>query len=648
MMRHAFWKTAAELLRYRRLLAIALVGAIISAACFGAGIGLMLPILSLFFDSQAIATARAGGVEAHPLRRLVEHVLISAGEQTPAWRVAIAERLWSIIPDSLFRSFVLVMVTLGVLSVIGSVGRYLHELFTITATQRWAADTRERLYRTLIQAPIGRVALDEGSGFGSRVMVDTGAVSRGHLAILSKAVADILKGLTCFIVAMLLDWRLTLLAMVVVVPIALLLRRFGKVIRRASKRALHQQAAMLQSLNVVFGGLSVLKVHNAEGYERRRFRRMNRAVFQQQMRMRQARALASPTVETLALIGVIVAASSAAWMIFERGYPPERFLTVLILLAAGGASIKPLAGIQAQVKESQAAAERLLEALAVKSEPILPETRRLFPSLPRHRVEVAFEGVAFRYPKANREALAEIDLRVAHGQTIAIVGPNGAGKSTLLSLLPRLIEPTAGRVTIDGTDIASVNLRSLREQIGVVTQQTVLFEGTIADNIAYGRRHAPRAAIVAAARAAFAHEFIDAHPAGYDRVLGEGGEGLSGGQKQRLAIARAVLRDPAILILDEATSQIDAESEAKIAQALRELRQGRTTFVIAHRLSTVVDADAIVVMVDGRISAIGTHHELLQRSPVYQTLTRTQLSQTPTDPTAALDHSDTAHDHATG
>ncbi|MFW6033262.1 MAG: ABC transporter ATP-binding protein, partial [Phycisphaeraceae bacterium] len=291
-----------------------------------------------------------------------------------------------------------------------------------------------------------------------------------------------------------------------------------------------------------------------------------------------------------------------------------------------GASFRPLANLNNDLQEAAAAASRIREVLELPVEPnVRGSHREGRPVLPRHRESVRFDHVSYHYPGSETPALEGVDLEVAHGENIAIVGPNGAGKSTLLNLLPRLNEPSAGRVLIDGKDIAKVSLRSLRRQIAVVTQQTVLFEGTIAENVAYGQRHIPRERVVTAAKAAYAHEFIDRLPAGYDTHLGEGGAGLSGGQKQRLAIARAILRDPAILILDEATSQIDAESEARINRALAEFREGRTTFVIAHRLSTVVDADRIVVMVDGQIADQGTHGELLGRCPVYQTLTQTQL-----------------------
>ena len=214
----------------------------------------------------------------------------------------------------------------------------------------------------------------------------------------------------------------------------------------------------------------------------------------------------------------------------------------------------------------------------------------------------------------------------------AIVGGNGSGKSTLLGLIPRLYDPTDGRVTVDGVDLADCTLRSIRRQMAMVTQSTVLFDGTIADNISYGSRHVSRQQLTDAANLARAHEFIDELPDSYDTDIGEWGERLSGGQRQRLAIARAILRDPAILLLDEATSQIDADSESRINEALAQFTANRTTFVVAHRLSTVIHADMIVVLEAGRISATGKHNDLLARSPVYQLLCRTQLQDAPRDP----------------
>ena len=616
MKRTAFWKTTTELLRYKKQLAIALGGALVSAACFGAGLSMLLPVLSLFFNSEL-----AEG--EHPLKQLIEQSLLK--ENAAPWQQDLAAWLNGHVPADIFWSFVLIMGIIAAFTVVGSAGRYVHQLVSITITQQVAVAWRDRLFRKLIDAPISYFLGQNASDHASRAMFDTGVLARGHLAVLGKALPEILKGLAAVIVALWLDYRLTLLALIAAPLSGVVLYKFGRIIEKASRRALQQQAGMLKTVNEVLGALHVIKSHGAEGYERRRFRRLNRALFDEQMKMRQARALASPVIETLGLFFVLGAALVAAWYVFTQDVSPETFLAVLIMLGAAGASLKPLTALHTQIKEADAAAKRLIEGAGIEGEPISPKDRAGLPVLPRHHASIEFQSVSYLYRGHQPPALNDVSLKVKHGQTVAIVGGNGSGKTTMLNLLPRLTEPNAGKVLVDGVDIAGVNLKAYRRQIAVVPQQSVLFEGSIADNIAYGQLDAKRDDIIAAAKAAFAHSFVSELDQGYDTLLGEGGSGLSGGQKQRLCIARAILRDPAILILDEATSQIDADSESKINHAMDTFRTGRTTFIIAHRLSTVVDSDIIVVMDDGRIVDHGTHAELLERCESYQTLTHTQL-----------------------
>jgi ABC-type multidrug transport system fused ATPase/permease subunit len=332
-------------------------------------------------------------------------------------------------------------------------------------------------------------------------------------------------------------------------------------------------------------------------------------------------------IELVGIIGVMGVSLLAARLVLSADGPTAAdMLKVLGFLGLAGTSLKPLANLNNNLQAASAAATRLRELIDMPVEAVGPEAAEAAgPALPRHQAYVSFENVTYTYPGASVPAVAGVDLTAQHGQTVAIVGPNGSGKTTLLSLLPRLLEPETGRIVIDGQDISAVSLKSLRTQMAMVTQRTVLFRGTIADNIAYGHPEASDADIRAAAASAMADEFIATLPEGYDTYLGEGGAGLSGGQQQRLAIARAILRDPSILILDEATSQIDAESEQRITEALSRLRVGRTTFVIAHRLSTVIDADQIAVMQGGEVVARGTHAELLESSAVYRGLTNSQL-----------------------
>jgi subfamily B ATP-binding cassette protein MsbA len=253
------------------------------------------------------------------------------------------------------------------------------------------------------------------------------------------------------------------------------------------------------------------------------------------------------------------------------------------------------------------------------------KTRPGAPALPRHRQSVEFRNVSYRYPGAHAAALEKVNLRIGAGETVAIVGSNGAGKTTLVSMLPRLLSPTEGDVLIDGLDISRFSIRSVRRQIAVMSQESAIFHATVFDNIAYGLRRPARDKVLAAAKDAFVDDFVRQLPEGYDTMLSERGATLSGGQKQRICIARAILRDPAILIFDEAMSQVDSDSERRIRQAMAEFVRGRTTLIVAHRFATVLSAARIVVMDAGRIVDVGPHEELLGRCPLYRTLYQTQL-----------------------
>jgi subfamily B ATP-binding cassette protein MsbA len=329
-------------------------------------------------------------------------------------------------------------------------------------------------------------------------------------------------------------------------------------------------------------------------------------------------------VEIVSVIVVGGLAIFAARLILNDSLKPDQFMMAMASLGMALASFRPLAGLFNDIQAAAAPADRLADVLNQQRE---GSTGIRLKSLPRHRVSVEFDEVSFTYPGADKPALDSVTIKVKAGERIAIVGPNGSGKTTLVSLLPRLLEPATGNVCIDGLDIATVSLRSLRRQIGVVTQETVLFRGTVAENISFGvdTSCSTRERIIEASKRAHADGFISELPRGYDTDLAEQGASLSGGQRQRLAIARAILRDPSILILDEATSQIDAESEAHINAALAEFCRGRTAILIAHRLSTVHNADRIVVMDKGRVVAQGTHEQLLGSCDLYQRLTRTQL-----------------------
>ena len=607
-----FWRFARQMLHYRRLLIIGGMAALFDAMCAFSGFGIVMLLLDQIFG------------KGKNMRQIVEEKL--ADSQVVG---LIGDRTeWAqLIPANQFHGLAMVLVVVVSFVVLGAAMRFLYQAAALTIVLRTIMRIRKVAFQRLIHASYELLQAEGTADILSRISRDSHLLSRGFNALLGRTVRDVLM-LTVFLsLAFISHWKLTLTFLFVAPLILTCLRIFGRKIRKASRRAMRAYGWMLSALQESTKAMAVVKVHNAEGYERRRFNTINRQVLKQEMKARIIRAISSPVIDLISIVGICIVCLVMGWMVYGPvGVEPPALLKVGMMLAAAGAAMRPLATLNNTLNESAAAAIRIDEVLQL---PVEANTRQrdafARPALARHRQSVCFENIAYAYPNAHRDAIQQVNFEVQFGQSVAIVGPNGSGKSTLLNLLPRLIDPKQGRITIDGIDIAAGSLRSLRKQMAMVTQQTALFEGTIADNIAYGRRHSGLSQIETAARAAYAHEFIEPLPLGYHTELGEMGTGLSGGQQQRICIARAILRDPAILILDEATSQIDADSEAKINQALRALRRGRTTFIIAHRLSTVIDSELIIVMNDGHIIDMGQHDNLLQRCDVYQTLTRTQL-----------------------
>jgi subfamily B ATP-binding cassette protein MsbA len=393
-------------------------------------------------------------------------------------------------------------------------------------------------------------------------------------------------------------------------------------VRRRFRQALELRGELTAVMSESVEGARLVKAHGAEAYEQRRFDDITGRYFTEVMRGQRVANLAGPVSETIgAAVIVLLLVVGSAWATAGT-LRPELFVTFVAVSLRLLSPVKHLAEFPALAEQSLAAADRVFEVLDLSPEVDPPGARR-FPGLVR---EIAFDRVWVAYD-GDDWVLRDVNLVVQRGEVVAIVGPSGAGKSTLLDLLPRFVEPGRGAVMIDGVPIAAYGRRSLRRAFGIVSQHTVIFHDTVRANLAYGDEAVRTdAEIVAAARAANAHEFIERLPQGYDTVLGERGFRLSGGERQRIAIARALLRDPPILILDEATSNVDAESERLIQGAIARLLQDRTVFVIAHRLSTVIRADQIVVLEAGRIVERGVHGDLVRRGGLYQRLHALELA----------------------
>ncbi len=482
---------------------------------------------------------------------------------------------------------------------------------------------REDIFSHAMHMPVGFFSSQGTSDTTSRILGDVGQCGRGIKTLLTKTLREPLKAIGTLTVAMILSWKLTLIFLTAAPVTIAAFGILGRKIRKETKKSLISNAQMLNRIQGAMNALRVVKVYNRQGYEVQRYHETNYTLLRRLLKVCKIEAITNPIMEVLGMIaGSAALIVGAAWVTNpEINMSASSFFGLLVLLGTTAESIRKVSDVWNQIQSANAAAERVF---AVIDEPAEKEEPNAFELEPLHdRIE--FKEIVFTYPGATGPALNELNLSVKAGQTVAVVGPNGSGKSTLVNLIPRFYDPDSGQILIDGQDIHKATLKSLREQISMVTQSVITFNDTIANNIAYGNPDATMDEIIEAAKQAYAHEFIEPLPDGYETVIGENSAGFSGGQLQRMVIARAILKNPPIMIFDEAMSQIDADSEMKIHNALSVLMEGRTCFLIAHRFSTVISADSIAVVDRGRIVAQGKHEELIKTSDIYKRLYETQL-----------------------
>ena len=523
--------------------------------------------------------------------------------------------------ESKIRAVIFIMLAMGLLTIVRCTAKFYQGYLAEKIVQVGVNLLREDVFAHLMDMPMGFFAKERPTDSVSRIIRDTSVMGQAIKIMLGKALREPLNALFMLAFATLLNWQLTLIFLASAPFVLVTVNAFGKRMKRATKKLLMAGSQMLSKLQETMAGLKVVKVYNQQQYEVSSFRLINDRLLKQLLKISKVDSATSPVLEVLGMAaGAAAIIIGTAWVTRGRIDSPE-FLTLLLLLGASAEAVRKTSDIWNKIQEANAAAERVF---AIVDEPIEFEKPGAV-GLPPLKGKIEFKNIIFTYPGGNAPVLKGVNLIVQAGHNVAIVGPNGSGKTTLANLLPRLYDPDSGQILIDGTDIRDVTLSSLRRQIGMVTQNMVTFHDTIAANIGYGKPDAAREEIIAAAKRSFAHEFIATLPDGYDTVIGELSTGLSGGQLQRIVIARAILKNPAILIFDEATSQVDADSEAKIHKAIEEIMQDRTSFIIAHRFSTVVGADVIIVMDDGRIIAQGRHDSLMQTCPLYHSLYQTQL-----------------------
>ncbi len=587
---------------YWTLVVISIFCSIVFSIFSGVSIYLTIPLLETLFNQNPAAAAAAPAPVA-----AAQHIV-------PSWVAGLKDSLGEAFKGLVFRpdpraSLLNICLVIILSFLLKNLFGYLQSNIMTYVEQGMTKDLRNALYRHIHELPLAYFTNERTGNLISRIMNDVNVVNGGVSATFYTMIREPLLVIVYLSIAVLLSWELTLISFVVFPFVLLIIAAIGRKVRSESGFIQEKIADLTSVLHETITGVKVVKAFGMEEFENRKFAGENRNYFRTLMRVARLKNLSSPSTEFLsAVAGGAIIWYGGLQVLTHESMKASEFLGFLFAIFQLMPPIKELSSVNNRIQESTAAGRRVFEILDTKPNirnAVHPVTIRDF------RSEIEFRGVSFAYGGGDT-VLDDVCLTIRKGEVVAVVGPSGAGKSTLVDLVPRFYDPTAGVIMIDGIDLREVDVRSLRDKIGIVTQETILFNDSVRNNIAYGLTDCSLEAIIEAAKAANAHSFIQEMPEGYDSVIGERGVKISGGERQRLSLARAILKNPPILILDEATSALDTESEILVQQAIENLMTGRTSIVIAHRLSTVQHADRIVVLERGKIAEVGKHRQLLE------------------------------------
>ncbi len=601
----AFWRIVRYAYPYKATVILSVISNLFATVFALASIGLVVPVLQIIFDNT----------KAPDQAPVFEGDLMSFAQDYLAYEIGVRMETTGQQEALLYVCFLVIIAFF-----LKNVFRYLALFLLAPMRNGITRDIRLDLHRKLLALPIGYFTEQRKGDIISRMTADLKEIENGVLATIEMFFREPFIILSSMAVLFWMSWQLTIFVILLLPIVSLLITRIGKSLKRASTRAQESMGDILSLTEETVSGLKVIKAFTAEDQKSNLFNRAANSYFALMNKVIRRNDLASPISEFMgSLVMAVIIWFGGGLVIAENSFTAEMFIAYVLLFYQIIPPSKALSQASYKIQRGNASAERVLELLDAEN-PIADAPNAK--ALPEFKQSIEFKQVGFSY--AEKKVLDGIDLRVEKGKTYALVGQSGGGKTTLTNLVPRFYDICEGNLEIDGLAIKDIKLKDLRSHLGIVTQETLLFNESVAYNIALGKPDASKEEIIAAAKIANAHDFIERLDKGYATNIGDAGGKLSGGQKQRLSIARAVLKNPPILILDEATSALDTESEKLVQDALYRLMENRTSMVIAHRLSTIQHADEIIVINDGKIAERGTHQDLIAKEGIYQKLVEMQ------------------------